>query len=150
MQEINLYILTEQKGNVSESGRVAYELETTRRNGGKVFRDYRTYLPDRNRNGAMLEGLCDALENHVLEGKDIRMNVYSEAAMMNTHITNGNIYVWEKNGFRKSDGAPVMYAELWKQITRDIREKLNCRISAYTGIPYEIKARLDKMIKELC
>ena len=67
---------------------------------------------------------------------------------MHTHITNGNIYAWEKNGFRKADGSPVMYADLWEQITRDIREKLNCRISAFSGIPYEIKARLEKIIKE--
>lgn len=148
MQEINLYILTEQKGNASESGRVAYELETVQKNGVKIYRDYRVYLPDRNRNGAMLEGLCDALENHVLPEKDIRMNVYSEAAMMHTHITNGNIYVWEKKDFKKADGSPVAYAELWKQITEDIREKLKCRISAFSGIPCEIKQRLNKMINE--
>ncbi|MBQ9550090.1 MAG: hypothetical protein IJU87_04680 [Lachnospiraceae bacterium] len=127
---------------------MAYELEMIQKNGSKVHRDYRTYLTDRNRNGAMLEGLCDALENHVLEDKDIRMNVYSEAPMMHTSIVNGNIYTWEKNGFRKADGTPVMYADLWEPITRDIREKLRCRISAFTGIPYEIKARLDRMIKE--
>ena len=146
MQEINLYILTEAKGNISEAGRVAYELETVQR-GAKVRRDFKTYIPDRNRNGAMLEGLCDAF-THVLPGKDIRMNVYSEAIMMHTHITNGNIFTWEKNGFTKSDGSPVAYADLWEPITRDIREKLKCRITMCKGIPLDIRQRLDKMIKE--
>ena len=126
---------------------MAYELETVQ-GGKKVHRDYRTYLPDRNRNGAMLEGLCDALENHVLPGKDIRMNVYSEAPMMNTHITNGNIYVWEKNGFKKADGSPVAYAELWEQITEGIRGKLKDRITMYNGLPFDIRQRLEKMIKD--
>lgn len=118
-----------------------------RENGAKVHRDYRTYLTDRNRNGAMLEGLCDALENHVLEGRDIQMNVFSEATMMHTHVTNGNIYTWEKNGFRKSDGTPVMYADLWESITHNIRLKLNNRISMVTGVPWEIKTRLEGMIR---
>ena len=146
-QEINLYILTEAKGNTSESGRVAYELETVQ-GGKKVHRDYRTYLPDRNRNGAMLEGLCDALENHVLPGKDIRMNVYSEAVMMHTNITNGNIYTWEERGFTKADGTPVSYADLWEPITKNIRDKLKCRISMFSGLPMDIKQRLNKMIME--
>ena len=146
MQEINLYILTEAKGNISESGRVAYELETVQR-GAKVRRDYKTYLPDRNRNGAMLEGLCDALENHILSNKELRMNVYSEAPMINAHISNGNIYTWEKNGFRKADGSPVAYADLWEPITRNIREKLKSRISMYQGIPPHIKRTLEGMIK---
>lgn len=68
--------------------------------------------------------------------------------MMHTHITNGNIYTWEKNGFRKADGSPVAYADLWEPITKDIREKLKDRIAMFTGIPYEIRQRLDKMIKE--
>lgn len=97
----------------------------------------------------MLEGLCDALENHVLEDKDISMNVFSEAPMMHASITNGNIYTWEKNGFKKSDGSPVMYADLWESITQNIRKKLNCRISMTNGIPYEIKKRLEAMIKSL-
>ncbi len=95
----------------------------------------------------MLEGLCDALSNHVLPGKDIRMNVYSEAVMMHTHITNGNIYTWEKNGFRKADGSPVAYADLWEPITRNIREKLKSRISMYKGIPPHVKRTLEGMIK---
>lgn len=118
------------------------------KNGQKVRRDYRTYLPDRNRNGAMLEGLCDALENHVLPGKDIRMNVYSEAAMMHTNITNGNIYTWEKRDFKKADGTPVSYADLWEPITKNIRDKLKCRISMFSGLPADIKQRLNKMIME--
>ena len=148
MQEINLYILTEAKGNTPEAGRVAYELEMVRRDGSKAHMDHKTYLPDRNKNGAMLEGLCDALVNHVLEDRDIRMNVYSEAPMMNTHITNGNIYVWEKNGFKKADGSPVAYAELWEQITESIRGKLKDRITMYNGLPFDIRQRLEKMIKD--
>ena len=102
---------------------------------------------DGNRNGQMLEGLCDAL-NNIAPGKDIRLNVYSEAVMMHTHITNGNIHTWEKNGFLKADGTPVTYAYLWEPITKNIREKLKCRISMFSGLPMEIRQRLDKMIKE--
>lgn len=127
---------------------MAYELETVQKNGAKIYRDYRVYLPDRNRNGAMLEGLCDALENHVLPEKDIRMNVYSEAPMMNTHITNGNIFVWERNGFKKADGSPVAYAELWEQITEGIRGKLKDRITMFNGLPFDIRQRLEKMIRD--
>ncbi len=148
MQEINLYILTEQRGNASGSGRVAYELEMERKGGADVRREYRVYLPDRNRNGAMLEGLCDALENHVLSGKELRMNLYTEAPMMNAQIMNGNIYAWERKGFKKSDGSPVMYSELWESITRNIREKLKERITVFNGLPPDKRQKLEKMFKK--
>ena len=147
MWTINLYILTEAKGNTPEAGRVAYELETTRQNGSKGSVSDRCYLPDRNRNGAMLEGLELALER-VGNDQDACMNVYTEAAMMNAHINNGNIWKWEKNGFMKADGSPVAYADLWESIAKDIREKLNGRITMNTGIPCDIRKRLEQMIRD--
>ena len=119
-----------------------------RKGGADVRREYRVYLPDRNRNGAMLEGLCDALENHVLSGKELRMNLYTEAPMMNAQIMNGNIYAWERKGFKKSDGSPVMYSELWESITRNIREKLKERIAVFNGLPPDKRQKLEKMFKK--
>ena len=105
-------------------------------------------MTDHNRNGAMLEGLCDVLARQIKPDMDISMDVYTEAPMMNTHINNGNIYSWEKKGFTKADGSPVTYAGLWQQITRDIREKLKGRITMHFGIPKETKYRLEKFMKE--
>ena len=45
-----------------------------------------------------------------------KANVYSDSAYVVNSITNGWIYGWAKNGWKKADNKPVKNRELWEEL----------------------------------
>ncbi len=44
------------------------------------------------------------------------VELYSDSAYVVNAFTNGWIYGWQKNGFKKSDNSPVLNEDLWHEI----------------------------------
>lgn len=118
------------------------------KNGRTATCDDRLYLTDRNRNGAVLEGLLDALERHVLENMDISISLFTEAPLINTQIMAGNLEKWDSAGYVTSKGEPVKYAELWEQIYDLLKMKVKGGITACDRVPYEKRMVLEKILRK--
>lgn len=127
---------------------MAYELETVMPNGRTVTCDDHLYLTDRNRNGATLEGIIDALEKHVLENMEISLFLYTEAPLINTQIMAGNIEKWERAGYMTSKGEPVKYADLWEQINGLLKEKVTGGITGCAPVPWDKQRILEQIIRK--
>lgn len=44
------------------------------------------------------------------------VDVYSDSAYTVNAFTEGWIYAWQKNGWKKSDGKPVLNVDLWEEL----------------------------------
>jgi len=118
------------------------------KNGRTATCDDHLYLTDRNRNGAALEGLLDALERHVLENMDISISLFTEAPLINTQIMAGNMEKWYRTGYTTAKGEPVKYADLWEQIYDLIQEKVKGGITACDRVPYEKRKILENILRK--
>ena len=148
MQEVRIYIVTEQKSNTCERGRVAYELETVLKSGKSKSLSDHIYLTDRNRNGATLEGLLDALEKHILGNMDISLSIFTESAVINAQIMSGNMKRWHEAGYLTSRGEPVKYADLWEDIHELITTKVKGGITGCAPVPPEKQRILENIIRK--
>jgi ribonuclease HI len=45
-----------------------------------------------------------------------KVDVYSDSAYTVNAFLNGWIYSWKKNGWKKSDGKPVLNSDLWEEL----------------------------------
>lgn len=44
------------------------------------------------------------------------VDIYSDSAYTVNAFTNGWIYAWRKNGWKKADGKPVLNTDLWEEL----------------------------------
>ena len=147
MQQLRLYVLSEQKGNTPERGRAAYELETTLKSGKNESVSGHVYLTDRNRNGATLEGLIEGLKRIRMD-MNVSLSLYTEAAVINTQIMAGNMEKWHKAGYKTSKGEPVKYADLWQEIYGLVKTKVRGGIVDCSPVPYEKQRKLEGIIRK--
>lgn len=118
------------------------------KSGRTVTCDDHLYLTDRNRNGATLEGLLDALDKHVLDNMDISITLFTEAPLINTQIIAGNMEKWDRAGYVTAKGEPVKYADLWEQIYDLLKMKVKGGIVSCDRVPYEKQRVLENIIRK--
>ena len=147
MQEVRLYILSEQKGNTCERGRVAYELETTLKNGRNGSLSDHIYLTDRNKNGATLEGIIEGL-SRISEDTNVSLFLFTESTVINTQIMAGNLEKWHKADFMTSKGEPVKYSDLWQEVYELIKTKVKGGITGCAPVPPEKQRLLESIIRK--
>ncbi len=51
-----------------------------------------------------------------------KVEVYSDSAYTVNAFTNGWIYAWKKNGWKKADGKAVLNVDLWEELYKMTRE----------------------------
>lgn len=84
---------------------------------------------------AVIEGLKKLKE-------DCEVDVYSDSAYTVNGFTNGWIYNWEKNGFKKADNKPVLNEDLWRTLLALTRKhKVNF---------IKVKGHADNEYNNLC
>jgi ribonuclease HI len=60
------------------------------------------------------------LPTHMLEGID-KIDIYTDALYVADHV-NTAVYDWSSNGWRTREGAPVLNADLWKELVKQYKK----------------------------
>lgn len=70
------------------------------------------------------------------------VTVYSDSAYTVNGFLNGWVYGWEKNGWRKADGKPVLNEDLWKELLSLTRIHKVCFV--------KVKGHADNEYNNIC
>ncbi|MGN0822868.1 MAG: ribonuclease HI [Candidatus Gallimonas sp.] len=71
-----------------------------------------------------------------------RVDVYSDSAYTVNAFLSGWIYGWEKNGWKKSDGSPVLNTDLWQRLLRLTR--------THEVVFHKVKGHADNELNNRC
>ncbi|MBR2871680.1 MAG: ribonuclease HI [Clostridia bacterium] len=106
---------------------------------------------EREYSGAELQTTNNRMEvTAVIEGLKrlkypCKVEVYSDSAYTVNAYTNGWIYGWKRNGWKKADGKPVLNVDLWEELYRLTQEHEVTFIKVAGHADNELNNRCDKL-----
>ena len=106
---------------------------------------------EREYSGAELQTTNNRMEvTAVIEGLKrlkypCKVEVYSDSAYTVNVYTNGWIYGWKRNGWKKADGKPVLNVDLWEELYRLTQEHEVTFIKVAGHADNELNNRCDKL-----
>ena len=106
---------------------------------------------EREYSGAELQTTNNRMEvTAVIEGLKrlkypCKVEVYSDSAYTVNAYTNGWIYGWKRNGWKKADGKPVLNVDLWEELYKLTQEHEVTFIKVAGHADNELNNRCDKL-----
>lgn len=106
---------------------------------------------EREYSGAELQTTNNRMEvTAVIEGLKrlkypCKVEVYSDSAYTVNAYTNGWIYGWKRNGWKKADGKPVLNVDLWEELYKltQVHEVSFIKVAGHAD--NELNNRCDKL-----
>lgn len=114
MKEIILYLYTDASVFRADRCRVAYKLVFLK-DGHEEGSKRDSFQTDATQQGAILEGMCTALER-LKEGNRLDVTVVCGNSYILSTVDQNQHITWSQNEWKKKDGSPAKYQEQWKRI----------------------------------
>jgi len=78
-------------------------------------------------------------------GKGKKIDLYSDSSYVVNAVSKGWVKNWQKNGWRKSDGQPVLNKDLWQELLGELKKSDVCFhwVKGHAGNP--LNERCDRL-----